>query len=68
MHYGAHPDQHLQFFEPEHSTARGAVMIIHGGYWREKYTAQLGVPLVTLDQRLARTAATTCEVLVPGIA
>ena len=30
--------------------------------------AQLGVPLVTLDQRLARSAATTCEVLVPGVA
>ena len=30
--------------------------------------SQLGVPLVTLDQRLARTAATTCAVLVPGIA
>ena len=30
--------------------------------------AQLGVPLVTLDQRLARTAVTTCAVLVPGVA
>ncbi|WP_159611139.1 alpha/beta hydrolase [Glutamicibacter sp. JC586] len=45
MHYGSHPDQYLQFFEPEHTTAHGAVMIIHGGYWREKYTAELGVPL-----------------------
>ncbi|WP_345472024.1 hypothetical protein QMQ05_00200 [Glutamicibacter ectropisis] len=45
MHYGPHPDQHLQFFEPENVMAKGAVMIIHGGYWREKYTAQLGVPL-----------------------
>ncbi|MEG1443375.1 MULTISPECIES: alpha/beta hydrolase [unclassified Glutamicibacter] len=45
MHYGAHPDQQVQFYEPERTTARGAVMIIHGGYWREKYTASLGVPL-----------------------
>lgn len=30
--------------------------------------SQLGVPLVTLDQRLARTAATTCAVLVPSAA
>lgn len=30
--------------------------------------SQLDVPLVTLDQRLARTAATTCAVLVPGAA
>ncbi|MGP5580865.1 alpha/beta hydrolase [Glutamicibacter arilaitensis] len=45
MHYGAHQDQYLQFYEPQHITAAGAVMIIHGGYWREKYTAELGVPL-----------------------
>lgn len=45
MHYGAHPDQWLQYYEPEAVTARGAVMIIHGGYWREKYTASLGAPL-----------------------
>jgi len=45
MHYGAHQDQYLQFYEPQHTTAAGAVMIIHGGYWREKYTAELGVPL-----------------------
>ena len=45
MHYGPHPDQWLEYYEPEHITARGAVMIIHGGYWREKYTAELGVPL-----------------------
>ena len=30
--------------------------------------SQLGVPLVTLDRRLARTAATTCAVPVPGVA
>ncbi|MGZ2224243.1 alpha/beta hydrolase [Glutamicibacter nicotianae] len=45
MHYGAHQDQYVQFYEPERIIARGAVMIIHGGYWREKYTASLGVPL-----------------------
>jgi predicted nucleic acid-binding protein len=30
--------------------------------------SQLGVPLVTLDRRLARTAASSCAVLVPGVA
>lgn len=45
MHYGPHPDQWLSSYEPSTPTAQGAVMIIHGGYWREKYTAQLGVPL-----------------------
>jgi len=45
MHYGPHPDQYLQFCQPEHTTAQGAVMIIHGGYWREKYRADLGLPL-----------------------
>ena len=29
--------------------------------------SQLDAPLVTLDQRLARTASTTCRVLVPGV-
>lgn len=28
--------------------------------------SQLRVPLVTLDQRLARTASSTCQVVVPG--
>lgn len=45
MHYGAHQDQWLRFYAPEQVTALGAVMIIHGGYWREKYTAQLGEAL-----------------------
>lgn len=45
MHYGPHEDQHLDFFEPAQRTARGAVVVIHGGYWREKYSAALGVPL-----------------------
>ncbi|TAP28780.1 hypothetical protein [Arthrobacter sp. S41] len=35
----------MQFCQPEHTTAQGAVMIIHGGYWREKYRADLGLPL-----------------------
>jgi predicted nucleic acid-binding protein len=29
--------------------------------------SQLDAPMVTLDQRLARTASTTCTVLVPGV-
>jgi len=29
--------------------------------------SQLAAPLVTLDERLARTAATTCRVIVPGV-
>ncbi|MFJ2621117.1 alpha/beta hydrolase [Glutamicibacter sp. NPDC087344] len=45
MHYGAHRDQWLEYYPPQQLRARGAVMIIHGGYWREKYTASLGAPL-----------------------
>lgn len=45
MHYGPHPDQWVDYYAPERVSAAGAVLIIHGGYWREKYTADLGAPL-----------------------
>ncbi len=45
MHYGQHQDQWVDYYAPEHTTANGAVLVIHGGYWREKYTAELGAPL-----------------------
>lgn len=45
VNYGEHPDQQLQYFAPAHPSLPGAALIIHGGYWRQKYTAELGVPL-----------------------
>ena len=44
---------------------RGSLTLYDASY--VALASQLGVPLVTLDQRLARTASNTCAVLVPGI-
>jgi predicted nucleic acid-binding protein len=43
---------------------RGSLSLYDASY--VALASQLGVPLVTLDQRLAR-AASTCQVLVPGV-
>jgi predicted nucleic acid-binding protein len=45
---------------------RGSLTLYDAAY--VALAAQLGVPLLTLDQRLARTASTSCEVVVPDIA
>lgn len=49
--YGPHSDQWGDLYLPEppaSATAdggwRGVVVVIHGGYWRDKYTAELGAP------------------------
>ncbi|GAB3272939.1 alpha/beta hydrolase [Sinomonas notoginsengisoli] len=50
--YGAHPDQWGDLYLHGLGTAvvadggwRGVVVVIHGGYWRDKYTAELGAPV-----------------------
>lgn len=46
--YGPHKDQRGELFLPELPTQPGPpgiVVVIHGGYWRDRYTADLGVPL-----------------------
>lgn len=43
---------------------RGGLTLYDAAY--VALAAQVDVPLVTLDQRLARTASTACTVLVPG--
>ncbi|WP_422934858.1 alpha/beta hydrolase [Sinomonas sp. P47F7] len=46
--YGPHPDQWGELFLPDGAgpaaPPRGTVVVIHGGYWRDAYTAELGVP------------------------
>ncbi|MDQ4501481.1 alpha/beta hydrolase [Sinomonas sp. ASV322] len=46
--YGPHPDQWGELFLPDgvgHAAPpRGTVVVIHGGYWRDLWTAELGVP------------------------
>ncbi len=45
--YGPHPDQWGRLHLPDRggSSPRGTVVVVHGGYWRDKYTAELGVPV-----------------------
>ncbi|WP_146359644.1 alpha/beta hydrolase family protein [Arthrobacter yangruifuii] len=44
--YGPGPDQYAELTLPaDSSVPRAAVVIIHGGYWRPAYTADLGRPL-----------------------
>ena len=45
IRYGTHPDQYLEAHLPAAVTGSGAVLIIHGGYWRTGYDAGLGRPL-----------------------
>lgn len=49
--YGSHPEQWADLYLPEGNDHRGIVVVIHGGYWRDRYTAELGVPAA---QDLAR--------------
>ena len=44
---------------------RGSLTLYDAAYVR--LAAQLGVPLVTIDQRLARTASSSCQVVVPAV-
>jgi acetyl esterase/lipase len=46
LRYGPHPDQwaHLYLPHGQGRALRGTVVIVHGGYWRDRYTAELGVP------------------------
>lgn len=42
MQYGEHPDQWIDLYLPP-GRVRAVVAIVHGGYWRGAYTAELGV-------------------------
>ncbi|SDH38088.1 Prolyl oligopeptidase family protein [Lentzea fradiae] len=42
--YGDHPSQFGELFVPEGDTL-GAVVVIHGGFWHQRYGLELGRPL-----------------------
>ena len=47
-HYGEDPSQFGELYLPElpdGGARRGVVVVIHGGYWRSQYGAELGEPL-----------------------
>lgn len=36
--YGAHEDQHYDVYDNEQKTSQAWIVLIHGGYWRQKYS------------------------------
>lgn len=45
LRYGPHDDQRIELWHPGGKTL-GTVVLIHGGYWRARFTASLMHPLV----------------------
>lgn len=43
--YGSDPSQFADLYLPDGEARSGVVVIIHGGFWRSRYTSDLGVPL-----------------------
>ncbi|GAB3270887.1 alpha/beta hydrolase family protein [Arthrobacter pigmenti] len=43
--YGLDPSQYAELFVPAQRRHAGVIVIIHGGFWRAAYGAELGVPL-----------------------
>ncbi|MDQ0848237.1 acetyl esterase/lipase [Arthrobacter sp. B3I9] len=43
--YGESPSQWGELFLPDVAVPKGVVVVIHGGYWRSQYGAELGEPL-----------------------
>ncbi len=43
--YGAHASQWGDLYVPRGAEKLPVVAIVHGGFWRERYTAELGAPL-----------------------
>ena len=45
FHYGDHPAQFAELSLPSGSSAVPVVVVVHGGFWRDAYGADLGRPL-----------------------
>jgi acetyl esterase/lipase len=43
--YGTDPSQYAELFLPAERRYAGVAVVIHGGYWRSRYGAELGEPL-----------------------
>ncbi|WP_232662964.1 alpha/beta hydrolase family protein [Pseudonocardia sp. TRM90224] len=57
--YGPHPSQFGELSLPDHDP-RGVVVVVHGGFWRQRYGLELGRPLAA-DLVAAGFAAWTIE-------
>lgn len=55
--YGNHPSQYGDLYRPTTATTLpGTMVIIHGGFWRSRYAADLGAPLAADLARRGWTA------------
>ena len=45
--YGDHPSQYAELTVPDGTGSPPVVVVVHGGFWREAYGAELGRPLAT---------------------
>ncbi len=43
--YGADRSQYAELYLPHQRHYQGVAVVIHGGYWRSAYTAELGAPI-----------------------
>jgi acetyl esterase/lipase len=43
--YGSDPSQFAELFLPSAPVSRGVAVVVHGGYWKSEYGAELGAPL-----------------------
>ncbi|MDO9396834.1 MAG: alpha/beta fold hydrolase, partial [Herbiconiux sp.] len=57
LRYGPHDDQWIEVARPA-GRSRGTVVLLHGGYWRAPFTAELMRPLVAPFLDRGWTAAT----------
>ena len=44
--YGPDSQQHVALWRAEPDTSRGTILLVHGGYWRARFTADLMLALV----------------------
>ncbi|EMY35445.1 hypothetical protein D477_004414, partial [Arthrobacter crystallopoietes BAB-32] len=42
--YGPDPSQYAELYLPSGRKRTAVVVIVHGGYWRARYAADLGAP------------------------
>lgn len=53
--YGEHPAQYVELTRPD-GPSRGVVVVLHGGFWKAAYGAELGRPLAARLAELGWTA------------
>jgi len=55
IRYGSEPSQFVEVYEPRGDPTADTTVLIHGGYWRHRYGADLMHPLVTAFRKRGST-------------